>query len=459
MRKNGCNRTSSCSRVLELEQRIRELEEKNTLLQHEIKERNVKDYGRNKSGASRDGEDEKPEPKKRGAPVGHRGWFRKKPVRIDEVEEVRLGQCPNCGNTHLTECGKVEVHVQEDIVIPRVKATKYLKHKYWCGQCKAVVRGNGREEMPNSYIGPFAKSVASFLKYAIKVSDRDIKRIFKALCGLTVVSSSIPGFNNQARRKGTPAYEALKKEIVKAPHIHADETGCPVDGKNWWDWIFATTNICLHVIRQSRGQKVVEEILGKKYAGILISDFLSAYNRLEANAKQRCLVHLLRDLKKILECYKPEDSGYVYAQRLKEILQKAMELSRKHRQNLVSSGQFEKEKEDLYGMLGDFQFPDPQDKPARRIAKRLARHKDEIFTFLNYPDVPCHNNFAEQLIRRSVLLRKITFGHRSENGVLNHSVLMSLLQTGQLNGKDEIPLIKEILLGKKNSSVQMCLGP
>lgn len=126
MGKNGCNRSSSCPRILELEQQIRDLKEKNTLLQYEIKERNVKDYGRNKSGVSRTTQSGKPEPKKRGAPVGHPGWFRKKPIRIDKVEEIRIGKCPYCGNTHLTECGKVEEHVQEDIVCPQVKTTKFV---------------------------------------------------------------------------------------------------------------------------------------------------------------------------------------------------------------------------------------------------------------------------------------------------------------------------------------------
>jgi hypothetical protein len=36
-------------------------------------------------------------------------------------------------------------------------------------------------------------------------------------------------------------------------------------------------------------------VLGESFAGTLVSDFYAAYNGLDC-AKQRCLVHLLREL-------------------------------------------------------------------------------------------------------------------------------------------------------------------
>jgi hypothetical protein len=254
-------------------------------------------------------------------------------------------------------------------------------------------------------------------------------------------------------------YEGLKEKIKKAPWIHADETGSRLDGKNHWDWVFATVHICLHVIRKSRGQKVVEEILGKRYGGVLISDFLSAYNRLEAKAKQRCLVHLLRDLKKALEQSSVDDPVHAYCQELKALLQRAIKLQEQYTEDNIAEQDFVEQRDRLVETLKDFQFPDPQKGILRRLRKRLARHKDELFTFLFYPGLPYHNNHAEQLIRPSVLLRKITFGNRSEQGALNHSVLMSVLQTAQLNGKKAIPLLREIMLSREEPPLSMCLGP
>ncbi len=63
------------------------------------------------------------------------------------------------------------------------------------------------------------------------------------------------------------------------------------------------------------------------------------------------------------------------------------------------------------------------------------------------------------MIRLSVLLHKITFGHRSVSSVNNHSVLMSALQTGKLNGKESISLIKNFLICRNKPSAILCTGP
>ena len=83
--------------------------------------------------------------------------------------------------------------------------------------------------------------------------------------------------------------------------MNADETGWRVNGQNHWLWVFSNKDAALYQIDKSRGSKVVDNILGEKYQGVLISDFYSAYNQLQALAKQRCLGHLLAEIKKIQE--------------------------------------------------------------------------------------------------------------------------------------------------------------
>lgn len=322
-----------------------------------------------------------------------------------------------------------------------------------------ISAGLGTNEMANSFIGPKAKAFATFLKYVVKVSQRDIQKTFKEFFHLTIVPSSVPGFHNQLRRKALPLYEGLKEEIKKAPYINADETSAPLDGHNHWDWVFATPKICVHAIRGSRGQKVVEEMFGKRYEGILVSDFLSAYNKIDVRARQRCLVHLLRDLKKGLACSEQGDPVHLWCQRLKDTLQKAIALSQQRHANTIAPVDFESARRQIHASMPDFQFADSQKGILRRLSKRLARHNNELFTFLDYPGLPFHNNHAEQLIRSSVLLRKITFGNRSPQGQLNHDVLMSLAQTARLNGKDPIPLFHKILTTSTPPSLDWCLSP
>lgn len=243
--------------VLEKDEQIGRLEGKAALLEYDLKQMREKWFRRKKKKKE---EALGTPPRKRGAPVGHKGWFRRKPVRIDVTEEVRLSRCPGCGSADIRECAGVEDHIQEDIVVPQVKVTRYRHRRYWCGRCKGVVMGRGKEEIPNSDIGPNAKGLAALLKYKVKVSQRGIQELLQKFFGLRFVPSSVPGFHNQIRRKGVGLYVPLKEAIQKEPVVHADETGSPVDGKNRRDWVFASSRICLHAIEPGRGQKEVAVI-------------------------------------------------------------------------------------------------------------------------------------------------------------------------------------------------------
>ena len=68
--------------------------------------------------------------------------------------------------------------------------------------------------------------------------------------------------------------QELKESLKKGSFMHIDETGWNIDGVNHWLWKFSNKKICISHIDKSRGQKVVENILGKEYDGIIISDFL-----------------------------------------------------------------------------------------------------------------------------------------------------------------------------------------
>lgn len=204
-------------------------------------------------------------------------------------------------------------------------------------------------------------------------------------------------------------------------------------------------------IDKSRGQKVVADILGEEYDGVLISDFLSAYNKIKSK-KQRCLAHIMRDLEKVIKYWDEEDRQTVtYCKRLMEILMRGINLHREYTDKKWDKKYYRK-REALTEQLNDFSFPNPDKKLLVRFAKRLERHKNEIFTFLYEREVDYHNNHAEQQIRPNVILRKITFGNRSESGVINHNVLTSVIQTAKMNGIDVLGTLKRQFETGKNTT-------
>ena len=443
-------------RFKQLEEENLNLKEENACLRFELKELKDHVYGKRRK---KDPPPEAPEapPKKRGALFGHLGWFRKKPDKIDKIVEVRLDECPLCQGRDLKECLSVKMHLQEDIVMPLPLVTLYRKHRYYCRTCRKVVTGLGQDEIARGHIGPLAKTLAAYLKYQVKVSDRDIKKIFQELFNLKFTVGSLLGFRNQLRTRLKPVYEDLILKIRRSRFLHADETGWKIDGKSGWLWSFSNKKTAVCHIDKSRGGKVPQAILGSAYKGVLITDFYSAYNKVKSGPKQRCLVHLLRDITRVEECLTTDPSTQSFCKRLKTLIYSAAELAEK-RKNL-SPDDYTKKRGKLLESFDDLRLTDPANRITRRFVKRLERYRHECLTFLDIPGIPWHNNHAERMIRPNVLLRKITFGNRSPEGLENHNVLMSIIQTAKLNKLDPLVRLRELLSKFSSPKTLAALSP
>jgi transposase len=161
--------------------------------------------------------------KKRGAPVGHPGWVRPKPERIDQTVEVPAPTiCPHCQSHDLTSMKEITEHLQEDIVIqPRTLVTRYLHGQAFCTKCHRPVVQAGEGELLNAPIGPVAKSVAIYLRYRIGIPYRKTTEMFRELFGLKFVPASALRFDRQAAGRGMPIYEDLRDKIRTSDVVHA----------------------------------------------------------------------------------------------------------------------------------------------------------------------------------------------------------------------------------------------
>jgi transposase len=381
-------------------------------------------------------------PKKLGAPFGHTGYFRKRPDGIDEYVDVRLEKCPHCGSERLSPCSHTAEHIQEDIESGRLRTTCFIHSHYWCAVCKKVVHGRGANEIPNAFIGPDARAKAAFLRYEIKISYDDVPRVLQNLCGLNVTPGAIVGFDNKVCRKGAPLYEALKETLPETRCIYADETGWKRDHL----WIFTNSQIAFYHIDEHRSSSVVRDHLGEFYKGVLITDFYSAYRSLvPAFAKQKCCTHLLRDVKELLDNKLPESpDAEAFLKALKTLVQDAIFLHRQH--SILTAEEYRSGRKKILKRFRTlYQHPPLSNHEADNIRKRLIAHKNELFTFLKYPEVEPTNNRSEQGLRSSVIFRKIIFGNRSEQGKKNVSLIMTILRTAQLKMLSPVCVLKTIL--------------
>ena len=102
------------------------------------------------------------------------------------------------------------------------------------------------------------------------------------------------------------------------------------------------------------------------------------------------------------------------------------------RKKKLSKSEYERRKHRLYQRLDQLLVLQSDDKDVKRLLKRLRRHQDELFTFLEYKNVSPYNNHAEQQMRRPAITRKISQQNRSKRGAKVQAILLTLFQSAQL---------------------------
>jgi transposase len=403
--------------------------------------------------------------RKRGAPVGHTGWFRTKPAHVDRTVHVAAPtRCPHCQAADLAPTEGSSEHLQEDIVLqPRTVVTRYVHKEAYCARCNRAVVQAGQEELLNAPIGPVAKSVAIYLRYRIGMTYRKVQEVFKELFGLQFVAASAVGFDRQAALKGTAIYEDLREKIKVSPVIHADETSWRNDGVGHFAWYAGNDDLAFFHIDRHRSAEVARHILGSSFAGALVADRYAAYNAVNPKARQTCLAHLIRRAKEITQELLLMDN----AARDKEaeafctyIAALFSEACKTGQALLAGSLQWDRTPEiekRFSSELLQICSRTLTYKPAETLrAALIGKDQQFLFTFLRYPGVQPTNNQAEQSIRFLVIFRKIMFGTRSESGLKTHSILPSLVLTALRRGQHPQSFL-QILLTSDTATAQAAL--
>jgi hypothetical protein len=228
----------------------------------------------------------------------------------------------------------------------------------------------------------------------------------------------------------SPWYDEIGESIKKSGVMHADETGWRINGKTCWLWAFATQKATVFVIDRSRARKVVLRFFKKAFAGILVADFWGAYNAVVCAGKQKCLAHLLGDLKKVAK-YKDKSGDWpAFAKLLKRILRDAIRLRGKR--STLATHDYERLCATVERRMTRLIESPWKNTEALRLIKRLRRHRAELFVFLTNPDVPFDNNHAERTIRNAVVMRKNSYCNRSFACSEPQAILMSVFATLKL---------------------------
>ena len=131
---------------------------------------------------------------------------------------------------------------------------------------------------------------------------------------------------------------------------------------------------------------------------------------------------------------------------MKSILKSAIDAWNKFKAGEKTIDELKAFKEIVAEQLKEFVMCESENKDIKRLQKRIVKYNQEILTFLENPEIEPTNNRAERQIRPNFILRKISFGNRSQTGAKNHSILMSILQTAILNHRKPLEVLLSLAI-------------
>jgi len=376
--------------------------------------------------------------KKKGPKKGHKPNIRQRPERSDREVVLAADTCPCCDESLPAPS---RWHEQWQTDIPKLAApitTKFSVGWSWCKKCDKLVAP--KERLKATKYGPNLHASVAYWKFGLGLTLGKIRTLLVAQYGLEISTGVLSGMLTRTSRWLEDAYEDIKTSLADQTHLHADETGWRQDGRNFWLWSFTNDYLSFYSIDKSRSQAVVRRILGETFDGVLITDFYGGYNAIEC-AKQKCWVHLLRELRELKDKYNGNKEIIAFARRLKTFFHRGIALA------LAKAGDQDITKR--LHRLGDdthrFATLRHQHEDLQRLAKRLIKYRSELYTFIER-GVDATNNNAEREIRPAVLMRKTSYGNRSSQGSRNQEILMTGVRTCAKRGINFVETVAEHLV-------------
>jgi hypothetical protein len=399
--------------------------------------------------------------KKPGRKSGHEASLRPPPKKIDKRVQVPLPAdqegrpvCPHC-RTRLLKLRRKR-RLVEDLVPPQTQVTCYHTRSGYCPLCRKRVESRAPEQppaasLPHAQMGINALATAVVLRLENRLPFRQVTQLLGDVANLKLCAGAV---SRQVRRLGRwlkSEHQRMALRLRQSDAVHADETGWRTNGRNGWLWTICDQRQTFYHVDDSRGGGVIRRLLGEAFGGTLVSDFYGAYDTIRCK-KQKCLTHLLRELRDTAAEAKPaaRDSPAFAAGRFypscKRLLKDLLRLKR--RWDDLNDATYTRRAcrlEDRLQQLAEAHADDPEPH-AHRLALRVQRYQKQLTAFLWDQHLDGTNNAAERALRPAVVMRKITGGSRSPAGAEAWATMASVLRTARQQRLDVLQTLKQLLI-------------
>jgi len=429
--------------IAELQEQLKQRDERIAALEKQVAElsERVAKLSKNSSNSSKPPSSDivKPPRKKkskgsrnRGGQPGHPKHERK-PFTADEIDTFQthtLDVCPDCGGKLKEVEGSDKIIQQVEIVKKPIHIAQHTSLRYWCEHCQKFHDAPMPAHIEKGQlIGPRLTATIAYMKSVCHCSFSTIRKFLRDTVGISISRGQLNKLVQKASAAFEQAYNELLEHLPQEMKLNIDETGHKENKKRFWTWCFRADTYTLFKIADSRGSKVLIDVLGEDFAGVIGCDYYSAYRKYMKDFDvlvQFCIAHLIRELKYLAGL--SDKATADYGQRLLDEMREMFSIF--HKAEEMTASDFAEAMEASRKAFLDIALNNvPDSRPAQNLANRFRKHGDAYFQFITTPGIEPTNNLAEQAIRFVVIDRYITQGTRSESGRLWSERIWTVLAT------------------------------
>jgi transposase len=368
--------------------------------------------------------------RRRGGQPGHPGHTRTL-IPVEEVDEVVVLKPAQCTHCHAPLRGDDPRPWRHQIIeIPPLKpvVTEYQWHQLGCVACGEVTRAPWPEGVPSGTYGPRVQATVALYTGSYRLSKRTTQQMMDDVFGVPLSVGTISQLEQATTEVVAAPVEEARTYVHEQAVAHLDETSWRQGGKRAWLWVAVTSLVTVFVVRMSRGGQVARELVGERFAGILVTDRYSAYNWYPVRWRQLCWSHVLRDFEAM------RGRGGASEELGEALLAQAHQMFtwwHRVREGTLQRSTFRsymtplrREVERLLEAGRGSGIP-----KTAGTCRDILKRREALWTFVQVEGVEPTNNTAERSIRPAVLWRKGSFGTQSEAGARFVESMLTVVAT------------------------------
>lgn len=371
------------------------------------------------------------ERKRHGPAKGHKKHERQFVEHPDHIIDLRAQRCAHCQASLEKETGElVAVNQITELPPSAGEVIEVRQYAVTCPDCQQTLVEPPPEGLEMSRrFGARLEATVVYYRQEQHLSYQRTQQALANLHGVTISQGGIDAIMQRVGQQALTKTAAIQTAVQHSTVVNSDETGCRVNGQNWWEWAFCTVTAVLHVIRFDRSVDVVKEVMEKAQVDVWGSDCWPGQLKAPAKQRQLCLAHQLRNLQAVVDTF----PTLTWSRAMQVLFRYAIHLH--HLRDQLPPDHFAAQVARIERHCDRLLLRDLQHHTqAAKLQRRYRLYRQGLFVFLYRTDVEPTNNVSERALRHSVIHRKVMGSFRSHWGSQAFAALASVIDTAHLSG-------------------------